>query len=86
MGFPRSEAAEVVEAVLEVLKETLCQGEKVQIVGLGSFQTRKKHERMGRNPKTGEEITIPSRRVLTFKASRILKELVNNRQHDHGQS
>lgn len=79
IGFSRNEAAEVVEATLDVLKEAFLKGEKVQIVGFGTFAVRQKNVRLGRNPKTGEEITIPPRRVLTFRPSKILKDSVNDR-------
>lgn len=78
IGFSRREAAEVVEAALEVLKEALQKGQRVQIVGFGSFMVRQKKERVGRNPKTGEEIVIAPRRVMTFKPSKILRDLVNH--------
>jgi integration host factor subunit alpha len=78
IGFSRHESAEVVEAALDVLKEALQKGERVQIVGFGSFIVRPKKERVGRNPKTGEEIIIAPRKVLTFKPSKILRDLVNN--------
>ncbi len=78
IGFSRNEAAEVVEATLNVLKEALFRGEKVQIVGFGTFAVRQKNVRLGRNPKTGEEITIPPRKVLTFRPSKILKDAVND--------
>ncbi|RMF83548.1 MAG: integration host factor subunit alpha [Nitrospinota bacterium] len=80
IGFSRNEAAEAVDATLTVLKEALQRGEKVQIVGFGTFVVRQKRVRMGRNPKTGEEITIPPRRVLTFRPSKILRDIVNNCQ------
>ena len=80
IGFSRQEAAEAVDATLTVLKEALQRGEKVQIVGFGAFVVRQKHVRMGRNPKTGEEITIPPRKVLTFRPSKILRDIVNNCQ------
>jgi integration host factor subunit alpha len=78
IGFSRHEAAEVVETTLDVVKEALQKGERVQIVGFGSFIVRPKKERVGRNPKTGEEIVIAPRKVLTFKPSKILRDLVNN--------
>jgi integration host factor subunit alpha len=78
IGFSRHEAADVVEAALDTLKEALQKGERVQIVGFGSFMVRQKKERVGRNPKTGKEIVIVPRRVLTFKPSKILRDLVNN--------
>lgn len=78
MGCSRHEAAEVVESALDTLKEALQRGDRVQIVGFGSFVVRQKKERVGRNPKTGKEIVIVPRRVLTFKPSKILRDLVNN--------
>ena len=78
IGFSRHESAEVVEAALDVLKEALQKGERVQIVGFGSFLVRPKKERVGRNPKTGEEITIAPRKVMTFKPSKILRDMVND--------
>jgi integration host factor subunit alpha len=78
IGFSRHESAEVVEAALDVLKEALQKGERVQIVGFGSFLVRPKKERVGRNPKTGEEIIIAPRKVMTFKPSKILRDLVND--------
>jgi integration host factor subunit alpha len=81
VGFGRRESAEIVEALLEIIKEGLIQGEKIKISGFGNFVVRKKHERVGRNPHTGEQLKITARRVLTFKASHILKQAVN-RGHD----
>ena len=78
IGFSRHEATEVVETTLGVLKEALQKGERVQIVGFGSFIVRPKKERVGRNPKKGEEIIIAPRKVLTFKPSKILRDLVND--------
>ncbi len=78
VGFTKAEASEVVEAILQVVKETLQNGEVVQVVGFGSFVVRNKKERVGRNPKTGKEIKIDPRNVLTFKASQILRAKVNS--------
>ena len=78
LGLSRTEAAEVVDKIFDTIKETLIKGEKVQIVGFVTFDLRYKNRRIGRNPKTGDEITIDSRRVLTFKTSRILRDVVNN--------
>lgn len=78
LGLSRNEATEVVDKIFDTIKDSLEEGEKVQIVGFGTFDLREKNERIGRNPKTGEEITINSRTVLTFKTSRILRDLVNN--------
>jgi integration host factor subunit alpha len=73
-GLSKREAAEVVEAFFSVIKETLERGETVKIAGFGNFVVRDKNERVGRNPQTGEAITISARRVVTFKASDLLKQ------------
>jgi len=77
VGFSRRESSDIVETVLEIMKEALAQGEKIKISGFGHFNVRKKHERVGRNPHTGQELKITARRVITFKASQILKNAVN---------
>lgn len=76
-GFSKKEAADLVELVFETMKETLGRGERVKISGFGNFVLRDKRERQGRNPQTGETITIAARRVLNFKASQVLKDLLN---------
>ena len=76
-GVSKKEAAEIVEAVFDSIKETLERGEKIKISGFGNFTVREKKARPGRNPQTGEEITISARRVLTFKPSQVLKNAVN---------
>jgi len=77
VGFSRQQSVEIIETVLAIIKETLDQGEKVKISGFGKFVVRSKHERRGRNPHTKQEVTITARRVVTFKASQILKAAVN---------
>lgn len=77
VGFSKKEAADLVEMVFETIKETLEAGEKIKISGFGNFVVRRKQPRVGRNPQTGEEITITDRRVLTFKPSAVLKESLN---------
>ncbi len=74
VGFSRQESAKAVEAILELMKESLEDGETVKISGFGKFAVREKPSRIGRNPQTGEEIEITARRVLTFKASQVLRE------------
>lgn len=76
-GFSKKESAEVVESVFETMKETLAQGDKVKISGFGNFVVREKKQRIGRNPQTGEPIPISARRVLTFKPSQVLKNILN---------
>jgi integration host factor subunit alpha len=77
VGFSKKEAAEIVDLVFEIIKETLEDSENIKISGFGSFVIREKNERRGRNPQTGEEITISPRKVLTFKPSQVLKKALN---------
>ncbi|MGH7905731.1 MAG: integration host factor subunit alpha [Candidatus Binataceae bacterium] len=76
VGSSRKEATEVVEAVLAIIRESLCRGEKVKVSGFGTFAVNDKRERRGRNPQTGDTIIIERRRVLSFKPSQALKEMV----------
>lgn len=78
IGFSKKEAGELVESVFSEIKSTLITGDKVKISGFGNFVVNEKKPRKGRNPQTGEQITISGRRVLTFKASQILKEKIND--------
>jgi integration host factor subunit alpha len=78
-GFSRKESAELVDLVFEMMKETLGRGEKIKVSGFGNFVLRDKRQRPGRNPQTGQPIRISERRVLTFKASQILKQALNLR-------
>jgi integration host factor subunit alpha len=77
VGFSKKESAELVEKVFDIIKETLAEGEKVKISGFGNFVVRQKNARKGRNPQTGEEIRLAARRVLTFKPSLVLKNVLN---------
>jgi integration host factor subunit alpha len=79
VGLPRNESQELVERVLGEISETLSQGEGVKLSSFGSFGVRAKAQRMGRNPKTGEEVPITPRRVLVFRPSNIMKERINTR-------
>ena len=76
VGLSRNESAELVETVLNQISNALIKGEQVKISAFGTFSTRNKKQRIGRNPKTGTEIPITSRRVISFKASKIMKEKV----------
>ena len=79
-GFSKKEAAEIVESVFQMMKQTLARNEKIKISGFGNFVVRAKKERMGRNPQTGQPIVIAERRVLDFKPSQVLKNaLYQNR-------
>lgn len=83
MGFSKKEASELVEMVFDALKGVLTEGEKVKISGFGNFVVREKHERVGRNPQTGEQIKISARRVLTFRPSQVLKAMLNGEEYAH---
>src|SRR6202142_3808155 len=83
-GFSRKESAELVDLVFEMMKDTLGRGEKIKVSGFGNFVLRDKRQRPGRNPQTGEPIKISERRVLTFKASQILKQALNPRRSSSG--
>ena len=78
VGLSRNESADLVEAVLEEISSTLVKGEPVKISSFGSFSVRQKGQRIGRNPKTGEEVPILPRRVLVFRASHVLKNRIND--------
>lgn len=76
-GFSKKESSEAVESILDILKEVLEEGEKIKLSGFGNFVIRNKEVRKGRNPKTGEEMEISARSVLTFKPSQKLKDHIN---------
>lgn len=77
IGLSRTESAALVESVIDHIIDALIRGESVKIAGFGTFTLRDKKERIGRNPKTGEEVPITSRRVLTFKPSQVMRERVD---------
>ncbi|MGY6533546.1 integration host factor subunit alpha [Glycocaulis sp.] len=77
VGLSRQESAALVESVLDMISDTLVQGETVKLSSFGSFQLRDKNGRVGRNPKTGQEVPIEPRRVLVFKPSQVLKERID---------
>ena len=77
VGLSRNESAELVESVLQHIADALSRGEMVKISSFGSFSVRQKGRRVGRNPKTGEEVPILPRRVLVFRPSHVLKARVN---------
>lgn len=76
-GFTKKDSARAIESLLESISEALARGEKVSLVGFGTFSTSRRRSRVGRNPRTGGEITIPQRTVPVFRAGRPLKEKVN---------
>ncbi len=78
IGLSRNESSEMVETILSKIVESVIEGETVKISSFGTFAVRDKGARMGRNPKTGEEVPIEPRRVLVFRPSHILKERVNS--------
>ena len=78
IGLSRAESLAMVEAILAHMCESMVRGENVKISGFGSFILREKAERIGRNPKTGVEVPITPRRVMTFRASQLLKERIAN--------
>jgi integration host factor subunit alpha len=77
VGLSRNESANLVEVVLDEISDALARGEMVKISSFGSFSVRQKGKRVGRNPKTGEEVPISPRRVLVFRASHVLKDQIN---------
>ncbi len=76
MGLSRAESLGLVESILGHMSDALANGENVKISGFGTFLLRDKAQRIGRNPKTGVEVPITPRRVMTFRASQLLKERV----------
>jgi integration host factor subunit alpha len=78
VGLSRNESADLLEAVLDEISGALAKGEAVKISSFGSFSVRSKGQRIGRNPKTGEEVPITPRRVLVFRPSQLLKKKIND--------
>ena len=79
-NLTKTDASDYVNEVLELMKETLEEGEEIKVSGFGKFEVRHKGERMGRNPRTGDEILIPERKVLRFKVSQVLKDELNGKR------
>ncbi len=77
MGWALKESTEIVEQVFDIMKETLEGGEKIKISGFGNFNVRTKRPRKGRNPKTGEEVVISGRKVVTFKPNLVMRKALN---------
>ena len=77
VGLSRTESADLVERVLDEISECIIRGDSVKLSSFGSFVVRKKGERVGRNPKTGQEVPISPRRVMVFKPSNVLKQRIN---------
>src|SRR6266700_1225959 len=78
VGLSRTESADLVELVLDEISACIVRGEAVKLSSFGSFVVRQKGQRVGRNPKTGQEVPISPRRVLVFRASHALKHQINN--------
>ena len=76
-GFSKRDSTDMIELVLLIMKDTLEAGEKIKISGFGNFEVKQKNDRIGRNPQTGESITIEARRILSFKPSMVLKKIAN---------
>ena len=79
VGLSRNESATLVDSVFGEILKSLIQGDDVKISSFGTFVVRQKKERIGRNPKTGQEVPITARSVVTFRASNVLKSKVNSR-------
>jgi integration host factor subunit alpha len=78
--FPKHKCAETFQSLVEILKSTLANGEEVLISGFGNFCVKDKRERRGRNPQTGDDLMLGSRRVVTFRCSGVLREKLNGRK------
>jgi integration host factor subunit beta len=76
--LPRKESETIVETIFESIIESLQKGDKIEIRGFGSFRTRSRRGRVGRNPKTGEKVEVPAKKIPFFKPSKELKDFVNN--------
>ena len=81
IGLSHNESAELVESVISEISDALARGEMVKISSFGSFAVRQKGQRIGRNPKTGQEVPISPRKVLVFRASHALKDQINDGHH-----
>lgn len=74
----KKEASQALDAIVQVIEESLSQGEDISLVGFGSFKVSKREERNGRHPRTGDPITIPARKVVKFSPGKALKEALNS--------
>ncbi len=77
-NMTKKDSATAVEAVFTCITDSLAAGDKVQLIGFGTFEVRQRAERLGRNPQTGAEITIPAKKVPAFKPGKLLKDSVSN--------
>jgi integration host factor subunit alpha len=86
LDLPKTKSAELFESVLEIIKATLENREDVLISGFGKFSAKEKGNRRGRNPQTGEALTLESRRVISFRCSPVLRDKINEKvQHKKGE-
>lgn len=83
-GLPRGDSLALVESLLDIVKSSVMGGESLKILGFGTFQVRGKSARKGRNPQTQEALVIRERKVLTFKASLLLRQALNAERNDSG--
>ncbi|MBI5893309.1 MAG: integration host factor subunit alpha [Deltaproteobacteria bacterium] len=79
VGLLKKDVSDVVELVFETIKHTLAKGEEVKLSSFGTFTVKQKRPRRGRNPKTGQDMTITARKVLSFKSSHILRDIMNRK-------
>jgi integration host factor subunit alpha len=77
LEFTRKDSLDLLEGVISIMKQTLASGEDIKIPGFGKFEVKQKADRRGRNPQTGEDLTIEARRILTFKPSALLRDAIN---------
>jgi integration host factor subunit alpha len=77
IGISKKESSDLLESLFSIIKLTLENGEKIKLAGFGNFEIQQKKDRIGRNPQTGESLTINARRILTFKPSAVLKDRIN---------
>ncbi len=82
LDLSKSDAKKIIEALLETMKSTLASGEDILISGFGRLQVNYKAPRKGRNPATGEDMTLKKRRIVTFKCSRMLRDQINGKTHE----
>jgi len=79
IGYPKNQSAEIVEALLEIIKKKLQNDEDIMISGFGKFSVKNKKQRRGRNPATGQDLMLSKRRVVTFKCSSRLRDKINGK-------
>ena len=79
IGIPKNKSTEIVETLIEILKRTLASGEDIMVSNFGKFCVKSKKERKGRNPATGDDLMLESRKVVTFKCSGKLRDRVNSK-------